>query len=320
MAPRMDFPVCEEPGVEIKVLVLNYDPVMPDSDGRVLHEVCSFNDPKSLADQYIAEVELVSGGYIKYKVAEWRELNEFPVKKDGFKYSAETFLAVKANEAKPHDPDALDYDRVLSIQEVAKAIDDKTFDEVWLFGGPHFGYFESIIAGPKAYQINGNSLPEFKSKHAFAIMGFNYEHGVGEMLHHLARRTESTLARIYNTKLGEISTQWGKFSASEKLNKGFAGVGGSEWPPNAESAHDYSNSRVVWSNADIWFTYPKMKGKIKPINHENWGGPDYQRNYLKWWFARLPKAIKAGKDGRQNNWWKYVFDFNRYDQDGKTIR
>ncbi|MDP6720108.1 MAG: hypothetical protein QGG36_01865 [Pirellulaceae bacterium] len=47
------------------------------------------------------------------------------------------------------------------------------------------------------------------------------------------------------------------------------------------------------------------------VSCETWGGPDYHRNYMKWWFAHLPRAAGMNKnDGKLNNWWKYVFDFN----------
>ena len=320
MAPITDFPKCEEPPVEVKVLVLNYDPVVKPDSGATLVQVAAYNDPRTLGDQYSQDIELTSGGFIKYKVIEWRDINEFPMKADGFRYTPENYVAARA-AGKYREPDALDYSKVIESQNVVQLVDEGKIDEVWLFGGPGFGYFEAAMAGPGAFDVNGGPIPGIKSKRPFVIMGFNYERGVAEMIHNLAHRTESTMARIYGGwTAGDITSQWGKFAASERQSKGFAGVGNCHWPPNAEKEYDYANSRVVWSNADMWITYPKMKGKMKPINKENWGGPDYHRNYLKWWFARLPKAAKTSRDGRQNNWWKYVFEFNKYDASGKAIR
>ena len=65
--------------------------------------------------------------------------------------------------------------------------------------------------------------------------------------------------------------------------------------------------------------FPKVDKKPKPVSRENWGGPDFQRNYLKWWFARLPKA-PGENDKRQNNWWKYVFSFDSYDASGRPVK
>jgi hypothetical protein len=41
---------------------------------------------------------------------------------------------------------------------------------------------------------------------------------------------------------------------------------------------------------------------------------------MKWWFTRLPKVVGTDKDGRQNNWWKYIFEFNKYDELGKPLK
>jgi hypothetical protein len=55
-----------------------------------------------------------------------------------------------------------------------------------------------------------------------------------------------------------------------------------------------------------------------PVNREAWGGPDYARNYFRWWFGHLPRAAGVNADGRLNSWWKYVFDFDRYDERGRV--
>jgi len=319
LAPIMDFPKCLEPGIEVKVLVLNFDP-KTEAEGRTVRETLGYNDPRPLADQYMADVNLASGGYIKFKVVEWRDLDAFPPKKDGFIYTPTSYLSAQKGETKWHDPDGADYEKILDANGVAKLVDEKTIDEVWLFGGPFFGFWESAMAGPRSFEINGGVYEKFASKRPFAIMGFNYERGVAEMVHDLAHRTEATMARIYGGwDQNRLDTPWAKFAASEKRSGGFAGVGSCHWPPNAEKEYDYDNLRIVWSNADGWMNFPKVDKKPKPVSRENWGGPDFQRNYLKWWFARLPKA-PGENDKRQNNWWKYVFSFDSYDASGRPVK
>lgn len=316
MAPIQVFPRCLEPGIQVRVLVLNFDPKLPDGSKTVREEL-GYNEPKVLADQYTADVDEISGGYIKYKVVEWRDVDAFPTKKDGFTYSDSDYLSAKKGEAKWHEPDAVDYPKLLTEAK----LDENAIDEVWLFGGPYFGYFESAMVGPRSFWINGEAFDKFPTKRPIAVMGFNYERGVAEMIHNLAHRTESTMARIYGEpNYRDLDTPWARFSASEKTASGFAGVGSCHWPPNAEKEYDYGNLRVVWSNADGWFNYPKVDRKPKPVSRENWGGPDFQRNYLKWWFARLPKLPQKTGDGRMQNWWKYVFQFDDYDASGKPVK
>ena len=56
----------------------------------------------------------------------------------------------------------------------------------------------------------------------------------------------------------------------------------------------------------------------KTVDCETWGGPDYHRNYMKWWFERLPHAPGVNPDGRLNDWWEYIFNFDQYDEKGKA--
>ena len=114
---------------------------------------------------------------------------------------------------------------------------------------------------------------------------------------------------------------WARFAANAKQSKGEAGVGNCHYSPNGEADYDYGNRRFVESSADDWLNYPDLKGTKKKLNCEAWGGPDYHRNYMKWWFARLPRAAGVNaKNERLNNWWEYVFHFNAYDDRGKPLR
>jgi hypothetical protein len=220
-----------------------------------------------------------------------------------------------------HQPDTADYPRTFQEFGLLPKIDRGEVDEVWFFGGPYFGYNESAMAGPRSFYINGATYEKVPSKRPFAIMGFNYERGVAEMMHDLCHRTESTMARVYGGwKVEELTTNWARFAANYSQSGGTAAVGTCHWPPNAEHDYDYSNSRTVQSSADDWLGYPKLTGATRPVNRETWGGPDYHRNYMKWWFTRLPHAEGVNADGRLNNWWRYVFDFDRYDERGKERR
>jgi hypothetical protein len=143
-------------------------------------------------------------------------------------------------------------------------------------------------------------------------MGFSYERGVGEMLHDLSHRVESTMEHFSGGwKVDQLNTDWARFAANAKQSNGEAGAGTCHYPPNGEKDYDYDNKRVVQSTADDWLNYPNLTGRKTEVNCETWGGPDYQRNYFIWWYTHLPKAAGVNsKTGMQNNWWRYVY---RYD-------
>lgn len=305
--------------LEIKVLVINLDPLIPNEGNRPLHQVYKWNDPRQLAEGYIKEIQQASGGFIRYKIVEWRDVNAFPVKEDGFVYTPETFKECWENRETCHQPDGSDYPLLLETYGVVPRIDSGEIDELWIFGAPYFGFWESAMAGPGAFYINGGVYDSMEASRPFAIMGFSYERGVAEMIHNLSHRTESSMERIYGGwEVDKLTTNWARFAANAHQSNGVAAVGTCHYPPNGEKDYDYANPREVESSAADWLNYPNLAGKTAKVSCETWGGPNYHLNYMRWWFSHLPKAPGINEDGRQNNWWKYVFDFNRYTGDGRS--
>ena len=303
--------------IVVKVLSLNFDPIIP-AEGKRLHAVCGWNDPRRLAREYVAAVAEASHGRVRYRIVEWRDVDTFHPKVDGFTYTPQGYLTAWRTRKGFHDPDAADYPRTFRDFGVLARVDRGEIDEVWFFGGPYFGYSESAMAGPRAFYINGEVYDKVPSRRPFVIMGFNYERGAAEMLHDLCHRTESTLSRIYGGwKADELTTNWARFAANYAQSNGVAACGTCHWPPNAEKDYDYANPRTVQSSADDWLGYPRLTGATKPVSCRTWGGPNYQLNYLKWWFAHLPHASGVNADGRLNDWWRYVFEYDRFDERGR---
>lgn len=321
----LPLPACSAPKAKpdrkpivVKVLALNFDPIIPQEGNKRLSEVAKWNNPRKLADGYVADVKEASRGMVQYKIVDWKDIDTFHTKIDGFTYTPEQYMENLRSGKGWHDPDTADYVKTFRDYNVIPRIDKGEIDEVWFMGAPYFGYNESAMAGPGAFYINGAVYDKVPSKRAFAIMGFNYERGVAEMLHDLCHRTESTMARIYGGwRVEELTSNWARFAANDIQSGGVAAVGTCHYPPNANDGYDYDNARTVQSTADDWLNYPFLTGEKKPVNRESWGGPDYHRNYMKWWFARIPHAQGVNEDGRINNWWRYIFEFNKYDEHGK---
>ncbi len=307
--------------VEVKVLVINYDPIIEKEGRKRLHEVLKWRDPKSLSKGYVEDIKTASGGYVRYRIKEWRDIDEWPKKVGGFAYSDDSFLDAWRTTRKFHEPDGLDYRWMIDSQKVVPLIDSGKIDEIWIFGFPYGGFWEAAMAGPNSYFINGGVYDDVKSKKPFAIMGFSYERGVAEMIHDLCHRAENHLKRAYGSwNSWPLQHNWDKFSAFASTSKGYAGVGNCHFPPNGTKDYDYANKSWVISSAPDWLNYPNLVGKTQFVNRETWGGPDYQRNYLRWWFSHLPKSNGIGPDGREINWWKYIFEFQDYDSLGKRIK
>jgi len=305
----------------VRVLVLNYDPIIPAEEYQRLSEVFRWNSPARQATAYKEAMEYAAGGYLRFEIAEWRNLNEIYAKEDGYRYTVEEYVRNRRKGGGWGEHGNADYPRLLREQNVVPLVDDGLVDEVWVFSDHFFGLWEASMAGPGAFFINGGVYPQVSSRRPFAFYGFNYERGVAEMMHDASHRTESTMNRAYGPwKLKEPRNNWEKFSANDKQSNGVAGVGTCHWPANAEGDYDYGNRREVASWADAFLTYPKLDFSRKPVSRATWSrGPDYHLDYMKWYFAHLPRAAGVNEDGRQNNWLKYVFDFQSYDAKGRPL-
>jgi hypothetical protein len=311
----------EEPVLQPKVLVLNFDPLVDDGAGGEvrLSKHAGWNDPRSLAEEFRRDLYSASGGYVKHRIVEWRDLDVYPPKVDGFAYDDASYLAAKA-AGKWHDPDRLDYAKLVEQHGLAPLVANGTIDEVWMFGGPAFGFYETQMVGPKAYWCNSPGLDVEEAERLFVIFGFNYERGVAEMIHDLGHMTESILAHVYEPQVGkwraeERRSAWERFSAYDAKHPGLGGVGNCHFPVNGEKDYDYANQRAVPSSAADWklWPLPLEEPRLAPlVSRENWGGPDYHRNYQRWFFAHLPRRAGRAPDGRLANWWEYLFHLNAH--------
>lgn len=302
--PLPDFDTKQIP---VNVLVLSFDPIVGAGGSTKLHEIYGWADPKFLASEFIKDISAASHDLVNYNIVEWKEINDFPEKVGGFKYTFETYAACLSNTSTCRTPDDLDYRKMFNDFDVVNGINNDLYDEVWIFGAPYFGFWESAMAGYGAFNINGDVFPDVPAK-SFAIMGFSYERGVGEMLHNLCHRTEASMSKVYGGWRAEVlNTSWARFAANEKQS-GVAAVGTCHYPPNAKEDYDYCNEHLVFSSAEDWYNYPYLTGAMKPVNTFTWGVGDCQREYLRWWFHHLPYRDGSAPDGYLNCWWRYIYE------------
>lgn len=243
----------------------------------------------------------------KVEIVERVASSGFPVKADGFRYSAESYLRAWRARSGFHQPDAVDYLRILNEFDLPGKVDRDVLDEVWLMAFPYAGYYESIMVGPGAFWCNAPPMTEVAVSRRFVIMGFNYERGVGEMLESFGHRAESIMARVYRTKWGQANL-WERFTRHEKTHPGRAEVGDVHFAPNSGRAYDWGNPRRVLSSCDNWYAFPDLEGPARLVGREEWGGGDIRRHHL-WWLRHFPHVV-GETDGVLNNWWAYVLDPN----------
>lgn len=293
--------------VSPRVLMIVHDPPIGSRGGRRLTDIFGWHNPTQLVEGYIADLRNASGGYLNYTVAERIDADDYPVKRDGFRYDEASYL--RAWETKRHhEPDAIDYEALIRQYDLLSRHDRGDFDEVWFLSFPFAGHYESTMVGPGAFWCNSPPVPNVDGcRRRFVMMGFNYERGVDCMLENFGHRTESIMSRVYETH-PTSENMWHRFTRHDKTAPGLAECGNVHFAPNSDADYDWGNYRPVPSTCDDWLTYPNLPGLSRTVTSTEWGGGDMRLHHL-WWFSRLPRA-EGVTDGVNNNWWSYVVDPN----------
>lgn len=287
-----------------RVLLIIYDPIIPFEGGRKLHEALGWHDPDELVRQYLQNVYYASYGYAVYEIADRVEVDGLPRKADGFQYDAESYLLRWRTRTGFHQPDLVDYAQILADFSIVPRINLGEIDEVWLFGPPYAGFYESIMAGPEAFWCNAPPLADVgRCQRRFVIMGFNYERGAGEMLENLGHRAESIMAHVYRHKKRQANL-WERFTRHEQSHPGQAECGTIHFAPNSERDYDWGNRRRVRSRCDDWLNFPDFEGLVREVNGRDWGNGDIRHHHL-WWLRHLPH-VAGTTGGIANNWWAYI--------------
>ncbi|MCS7251552.1 MAG: hypothetical protein RMK32_00950 [Anaerolineae bacterium] len=303
------------PELSPRVLLVVFDP--PVVGHLSLSRAMGWNRVEDLVEGYIADLEACSGGLVRYRVVARLDFPFFPAKIDGFRYTWETYSAVLERRQLPHEPDTVDYMAILAACDGVRRIARGEIDEIWLFGGPYFGFYESLMAGPDAFWCNAPPLLGNEAAgRRFVIMGFSYERGVGEMLENFGHRAEAIMERVF-AGIPEPHNLWRRFTRYDLIAPGQAAVGTIHFAPNSERDYDWGNPRRVWSYCEDWLYFPDLRGRGRWVNCEEWGGGGI-REHHRWWLRHLPRA-PGETDGISHNWWRYIVDPNTVPSEGRKI-
>ena len=306
--------------IDKKVLVISYNPRIRSRGAQPLNKIQGWNDPQKLTDQYVADMLECSYGYVRYQVVQFMDLDEWPLKADGFRYDEATYYQGRQGKGW-HDGmgpngqprDLFNYPALVNQYNLIERADAGELDEVWLWGMPYAGFWESHMVGPDGYFVNSNPMTyQGRGLRRFIIMGFNYERGAGETLHDFGHRTESIMKRRWD-KARAPENLWERFGRYDKASPGRAEVGLVHWAPNTLTEYEKDNTRTVMSACDNWLHFPTLTGAPRPVTCTEWGvtagmpSGEVEHQHMKWWLKHLPHA--AGQTcGVSNNWWEYCCD------------
>ena len=85
--------------------------------------------------------------------------------------------------------------------------------------------------------------------------------------------------------------------------------GAAHYAPNSLRDYDWGNQTAVPSACDDYFNYPTLPGTYLPTSCTAWSCDGYA--HKTWWLSHLPHS-PGTSSGTQNNWWKYVADYDHW--------
>lgn len=340
--------IADEPLVPLmpRVLVIVYDPVIDPLKNVRLTEWGIKNRGWSRVDDllagYIKDVDECSGGLVKYNIVQRINVDGFPLRLNGKRFTAAEYLDLyTVNQSKYKEPDdRFDYQDVLKEFNLLQRVNNDEIDEVWLFTYPFSGTYESVMCGTNAFWCNGPVIENTPGRR-FAVMGFSYERGVGEMEEDLAHRTESVMGRMFNcmdfvnwtyaydrSKTPSVKLEpakydalkyaetnlFAKFLLYDRIAPGNAQCGNVHYAPNSQKDYEWGNTTPVVTYADDWLSFPNLPHVQKMQNANSWGSGDI-RGHHRWWFSRFPK-VAGRQNGIRLNWWSYICDVADPEFDG----
>ena len=297
-----------------KVYVIVYDPLL--NNGQNLSAYLGWNNHADLTQGTIDFFGQATNNRLNYSVVYTSIITDgWPEKIDGFRYTEEEYLAVINGQSPPHTPDNVDYNKIVNSPalDICGKANRGEIDEVWIYNGPAFGFYESTLVGPSAYWYNSPPVPEPHScNRLIPIMGPSPERNLDCAVHNFGHRTESTMTEVYGSwQQNRTAHNWERFALVKALSPDYfySGCGNIHYPPNGTSDYDYGNTSTVLSNCDDFINYPNLGDPAettKSVTCSDWGCT--QIDYLAYWFGHLPSNNGCGSDTVANNWWKYFVD------------
>jgi hypothetical protein len=294
-----------------KVCLIIFNPTIPSQGGQTLTQVLGWNDSDRLVAELIADLKEVSHGYVNFKVVERIVADSFPVKEDGFAYTGDHFLDCWRSKSGFHQPDAVDYRRIIDTFDLSGKVRRGEIDEVWTYSYPYAGFYESRMVGPGAFWCNAPALENTgESGRRYIIMAFNYQRGVGEALESFGHRSESIMEQVYRgLPAAHEHNYWKRFIRYHKTHPGKAEIGTVHFAPNSLTDYDWGNSTPVPTASRNWRNFPDLAGTPIIAACEEWGGGDI-REHHRWWLGLMPH-VSGRTRGISHNWWEYIVDPNR---------
>jgi hypothetical protein len=211
----------------------------------------SWNLTDDLVKQYAKTMREITDDVLVYRIVKRATVRNYPLLLDGRRYTDATWTqAIQDDRAALRDSHGnymlADYVRIIQDFKLLALVRDKLIDEVWMFGGPYFGFYESRMVGKGAFWCNAPAIEQTGKR--FIMMGFNYQRDLKEMVHDFGHRTESILCKQFDTQT-YLNQLYG-FQATSTPKNDFE-----QWLLDHGTVHrkpggvDYGQDEIAWVKA-----------------------------------------------------------------------
>jgi hypothetical protein len=295
-----------------KVYVIVYDPLL--GNGQLLSDYLSWNEHATLTQGTIDFFLQTSNGGLNYTVVDTTIVTDgWPELVDGFQYTEAEYLDVIHGQTPAHTPDGVNYNLIVNSPQfdICGKVNRGEVDEVWIYNGPYFGFYESTLAGPGAYWFNSPPVPgPYDCNRLVPIMGPSPERGLECAMENFGHRTESTMTRVYGSwQQNRTAHNWERFALVQARSPDYtySGCGSVHYPPNGTHDYDFDNLSTVMSNCEDFANYPNLSDPaavVQPVTCSMWGCSHL--GYFEYWFSHMPSNDGCGPDQVAASWWRYI--------------
>ncbi len=265
---------------------------------------------------WFAEATQDCDANLEFNIVEFNDEPYFPQKADGFTYTEETYAACRDNTENCHFPDDVSWTKICSDFDVCTRFNNNEFDELWVWGGGYFGYFENNLAGEDAFIIQDDyPLENTGCIDLMPVVGLNWEEGLPNSIHSFGHRAKGAIMysqginqAIWGVSQNDISNPFNRYTHLDfQSTYDFSGCGNIHTPPNSSTSYEYDSSSSVQTMCDDFIDYPALEDPVTTLrtisNCAEWGCTDL--GYYRWWFQHLPHNEGLDANGKYNNWWQY---------------
>jgi len=308
--------------LRMKIAAIAYNPIMANRPGSPrLNVATGWADPLVMARDHTNWWDRASAGMVRCELVVNTNLNIWPVKADGFRYSNATYWAIYTNGWQgAHSPDTIDYYEIFhtDVPWLLTMLETGGVDQVWVYGFPYMGCYETRLFGPGAYECNSDGTEALGNQRLF-MASFPTMERADTPMENFGHGCEGVLgAWFWNYLLnypGTADSPYTNINDFALFTRAVANAannihcGNVHFAPNSLSDYDWANTTYVNGNADAWYSFPLLTNAPRQMNRSEWGNGDNHLHKI-WWFRHMPQKVGLWK-GHLMNWLTMFLNLQR---------